>query len=503
MFSSTFALGAVNWPAPQTDNVAPAFSWDTMGSMVFMQLCNQKATLDDPAYPPAVMKTLAKYPLVTFEKCEGTSTPGYEEDKVIASCSALKEINPGLSCVHYLNTELDFTGYRLFDDFEHHSEFWLLLKNGSAVHQGAPSFGCKNHKCPPEGLKLPDYSVVDAAAFWMIGCANITAHPSVDGCNLDRASHVGDFTGLPDGAWAPRNGRQAYNDGKLAAMQKLQKVVGDGPVIANCHECLTDKATIPGVHSQNVEFFRPGEKSIQQLQVLARHDKLAKAHYSEPETSGDGCFKLSVIEPALATFLIGAGKNAFFSCAYGWTGIDSQGTILPWVAWLPQYDYPLGDPLALGEKHNGVWRRNFSSGTAVWFHPPTNSAQICWSGKGQHGGPCPLFPHDGPSPPGPSPPTPSPPGPSPPSPPAPSSCGVIKADTGVGGSGSDMQLSKTVASAADCCAWCKSHAPKCVMWAWHHESKNNQCHLHTSGGVFTHKDGCYSAQLNTLNSSSI
>jgi hypothetical protein len=34
------------------------------------------------------------------------------------------------------------------------------------------------------------------------------------------------------------------------------------------------------------------------------------------------------------------------------------------------------------------------------------------------------------------------------------------------------------------------------MWAWHHESSNNQCHLHTSGGVFTKKDGCYSAQLN-------
>jgi hypothetical protein len=103
-----------------------------------------------------------------------------------------------------------------------------------------------------------------------------------------------------------------------------------------------------------------------------------------------------------------------------------------------------------------------------------------------------------PSPPSPSPPTPSPPSPTPPTPsppsPAPSHCGVTKADTGVGGRGSDMQLSKTVGSAADCCAWCESHA-QCAMWAWHRES-NNQCHLHTSGGVFTKKDGCYSGKLN-------
>jgi len=65
------------WNAVQTDNLPPQFSFKTMGGMVFMQLCNLNATVSSPAYPTSVMATLAKYPLVTFEKCVDTSTAGY------------------------------------------------------------------------------------------------------------------------------------------------------------------------------------------------------------------------------------------------------------------------------------------------------------------------------------------------------------------------------------------------------------------------------------------
>jgi hypothetical protein len=248
----TAAATSPEWPAPQTDNLAPRFSWNTMGDMVFMQLCNPNATLESPGYPASVMRTLSKYPMVTFEKCVGTFTAGFEEDKVIRSCTALKALNPEISGVFYLNTELDFTGFRLHDEFERHPEYWLQMPNGSGpVRQHGPNWGCTDGACPANGLKLADFSVPAAAAYWLIACANVTAHASVDGCNLDRASHLGNFTELPHAAaWAPRHGAQAFNDGKLAAFQKLQSVVGAGPVIANCHSCLTDTTTIPGVFSQ-------------------------------------------------------------------------------------------------------------------------------------------------------------------------------------------------------------------------------------------------------------
>eukprot|EP01048_Picozoa_sp_COSAG05_P012907 COSAG05_NODE_1329_length_5159_cov_5.257510_2_plen_518_part_00 len=487
------AAASPHWPAPQADNLAPKFSWDTMGGMVFMQLCNPNATLEAPGYPASVMRTLAKYPLVTLEKCVGTFTSGYEEDKVVASCAALKALNPEISCVFYLNTELDFTGFRLYDDFERHPEYWLLTPNGSApVRQHGPAWGCTGGVCPASGLKLADFSVPDAAAFWLIACANVTAHKSVDGCNLDRASHLGRFTALPSSGWAPRNGGQAFNDGKLAAFQKLQSIVGAGPVIANCHSCLTDSTTVPGVASQNLEGFNVAEEWIEKMQVLARHRKLAKAHYSVNDDGGAGCLNATLVEPAMATFLIGAGENAFFSCAHGWTGKGADGeSIAPWVAWLTQYDKPLGKPLGLGSKGtDGVWRRNFTSGTAVWFDGATSSTQICWEGKGSDGGPCPPFK---PAPPAP---------PVPPAPPAPASCGIVRGDTGVSGAGSDLRpLEKQVESAAECCAWCQahSHLPRdarmgCVFWAWHAE-QGNTCHLHTAGGKFSHKEGCFSGRL--------
>jgi hypothetical protein len=270
-----------------------------MGGMVFMQLCNPNATLNSPGYPASVMRTLAKYPLVTFEKCVGTFTSGFEEDKVIASCSALKALNPEISCVFYLNTELDFTGFRLFDEFQRHPEYWLLQADGSPVQQHGPDWGCTQGVCPEPGLKLADFSVPDAATFWLIACANVTAHKAVDGCNLDRASHLGSFTDLAPATWAPRNGAQAFNDGKLAAFQKLQGVVGAGPVIANCHPCLEENTTIPGVHSQNLEGFTVAEEWIGKLQVLDRHKKLAKAHYSIRDSSGAGCLNATLVEPAM------------------------------------------------------------------------------------------------------------------------------------------------------------------------------------------------------------
>jgi hypothetical protein len=267
------------------------------------------------------------------------------------------------------------------------------------------------------------------------------------------------------------------------------------------------------MRSQNLEGFTVGEEWIEKLQVLGRHGKLAKAHFSVSGggDGGAGCLDAARVEPAIATFLMGAGANAFFSCAKGWTGIGQGGGVEPWVSWLPQYDQPLGKPLGLGTKGpDGVWRRNFSSGTAVWFDAATDATQICWGGRGAGGLACPQFA---------PPPPPSPPAPAPPTP---ASCGAVRRDTGVGGHGSDLwSLEKRVGSAAECCAWCEAHKDTssslgphlgelqlqeqeqgggggCVFWAWHAE-QGNSCHLHNGRGEFTQKRGCYSGQ--PLNSS--
>eukprot|EP00664_Eupelagonemidae_sp_cell27_P007653 gene7653-7444_t len=69
--------------------------------------------------------------MVCFEKCQGTATPGYEEDKVSAACRAVKAVrarsgrDPRLACIQYLNSELSFSGYRLFDRLKARPDYWL------------------------------------------------------------------------------------------------------------------------------------------------------------------------------------------------------------------------------------------------------------------------------------------------------------------------------------------------------------------------------------------
>jgi len=406
--------------AVQIENLKPKFSWDTAGGMVFMQVCNDHGTEAVP-WDTATLEILAKHPMVCFEKCQGIYTPGYEEQKVVAARKALKAINPKISCIQYLNSELSFTGYQLDDSLKANT-YWLKDIHGKPVYQWGPSFGCKNHQCPKEGLLLPDYSVPEAATFYFSSCANITKSPYVDGCNIDRCNHLGHVDNNPMDCSAcadkkqkiaPAMGVQAWNDGKLAALQALQKELGEGPVICNLQ---AHGAVLPGVNSQNIEVFGPNEKSIKALQFMAAHGKLAKAHWAGK------CTDRAKFQDGLAAFLIGAGEDAFFQCGQGWT----TGSCLTWHQ---EYDKPLGTPISDAIEQNGLYTRHFSKGTYVTFDTKGNKGQICWAGesKSVDGRPChssPPSPPSPPTPPAPSPPSPPSPPPSPPSPPSPSDCGT-------------------------------------------------------------------------------
>ena len=70
---------------------------------------------------------------------------------MVTSCAALKKLNPALSCVFYLNTELDFSRSRLFDEFERRPSFWLLALGAGPVLRAAPQWGCKGGACPGNG----------------------------------------------------------------------------------------------------------------------------------------------------------------------------------------------------------------------------------------------------------------------------------------------------------------------------------------------------------------
>ena len=93
---------------------------------------------------------------------------------------------------------------------------------------------------------------------------------------------------------------------------------------------------------------------------------------------GDGNFTFT-----LATFLVIAGNSSFYSYADN-SGHNSYE--LGYTPWRPEYDRPLGLPLALAERRgaNGtLLRRSFQRGVTVMVDVYRGLAVIDWGGNMQ------------------------------------------------------------------------------------------------------------------------
>ena len=91
-----------------------------------------------------------------------------------------------------------------------------------------------------------------------------------------------------------------------------------------------------------------GVAGIRALIDCTAHTKLCEAHF----TIGSAC--ANITNP-LATFLIGAGKQAYFGCG-SWHVHDSSGKLAV-GKWHPCFDKKLGEPVGavnLGERRGGL-----------------------------------------------------------------------------------------------------------------------------------------------------
>jgi hypothetical protein len=288
----------------------PPFSWDTVGGMLFIQVGNPEGTVEKPL-ETATRDVLAKFPMVCFEKFQGKNTPGAYEDKTAAACKAIKDVNPKLSCIMYLNTECGYTGYRMIDELYNRPEYWLKKSNGEACYQtGCHNGGCHSPGCPKEGLLVPDYSIPEAAKFYFEACANMTRDGPVDGCNMDRSNELDGQSLFPCKGGVPKGGNAAWDHGKL---------VGEINIADKAYLWINNIGTstiVKGAFGNCIEGFGPNEKSIQTLQTLAKEGLGAKAHCCRTSDSrvavNSDCSIWDNVQDGLAAFLVGAGENAFF-----------------------------------------------------------------------------------------------------------------------------------------------------------------------------------------------
>jgi hypothetical protein len=91
---------------------------------------------------------------------------------------------------------------------------------------------------------------------------------------------------------------------------------------------------------------------------------------------------IATFNSSLAAFLVGMGTYSYFGVGGGWDG-DGPSACSTWLRRYPEYDKPLGEPLADGVQSNGVWTRSFASGTHVWVNESFNPRHTPPGGPGR------------------------------------------------------------------------------------------------------------------------
>lgn len=293
--------------------------------------------------------------------------------------------------VFYMNSVLDWYFYRMHYQYLQHPEWWLRCDvgrdgQGGAVSggngkgcatDGAPFYtsGDRHFNPPKKGMLVFDDAQEAVRAFWLDTCFKAVATGLVDGCFSD-SSEVGSHN---TGRALNRTYNVSYEAGKVTTMAEATKRFGGAagkPYPQNATGTLVGKfPDQQGVNAIQIEMFNSSEKELLVLMAGVAKGYLVQAHVSVNNlpVTNHGCPEM--LDTA-ATFLIGAGENSYFGSgswiAAGLADVQSR--------WCPElFERPLGRPKADAVKgSDGVWRREFASGTKVTFDGNTGKGTIAW-----------------------------------------------------------------------------------------------------------------------------
>eukprot|EP00038_Savillea_parva_P010202 m.188582 g.188582 ORF g.188582 m.188582 type:complete len:501 (+) comp17487_c0_seq1:41-1543(+) len=424
-------------PSPTAGNRpprAPRFSWDTIP--IFIHSSNSSGSVNDDA-----IALMAKFPLVTIEKFQGTcaNSPGvgpqcHQEDAIIDVLKRVRQVNPNATTIFYYNTVLNFKQYA-FGGQGFPTPLLLTNSSGDLITMGHGQME----------LAIYDFGQAAAQAEFLAECVNATRTGWVDGCFADRVMdgspccNDGSGNALLGGAKcedisSPMTTAQcaAYNTGHLDVVNNLTRAISPGPIIAN-HAFTTDETLYPALHitGSMTESLPQDDSGIAMLQWHAQRGLVIEAHSNDCPPAGPGRVSL------LAHFLIGAGRLAYFGCG-SWSSSASDWN----DRWFDEFERPLGPPVADATKDNatGVWTRSFQS--------PHGMVNVSWNAATGGTIDWPGYPP-----------------PPPPPPPQPTQqCPKIETKCTVVGTGSPCGF--PIGSWDECCSICNRHKGTCTAYRW-------------------------------------
>jgi len=357
----------------------PDFSWDTLPVAWHSALSGD--------WSPQDLKNIAKYPIITLEKTAGSKVFNWsrdellwgvpthcqkdedlsacgccEEDNMIHQAKAVKAANPRVQVIVYMNSVIAYPWYRSAHKHVTNRSWWLQDINGTYLSNIAQDDRMTWHTW--------DFSKPEVGDLWIEACRNMTDSGYIDGCFMDGCANWDPF-GKVDGRLVvpgplEATKRKVFATNKPAWMKRLQAQI---PGVAICG---SGGGWVEGTVATQVQNWGANgdyaEKWIPMLQRAAAAGVLFEAHSQcgkDPQDPDE--------QTKIAAFLIAAGRHSYYMCG-GW-GAGS-------VDWYAEYDLPLGEPLSNATLDaDGIYRRNFSKGTAVMFNTKTNTGIVSWAGS--------------------------------------------------------------------------------------------------------------------------
>ena len=363
-------------PPPPPPPGWPAWSWDSMRSMLFYHSGNESGF-----YANASVSKMAEYSVVTMEKFNGQKwtkdRPAqykYDEDMMVENLRRIDAAHPsGESTVliFYMNAwkakELEGKSSRMYEQFKAHPE-WELFHD-----VGGGSCGTKKPGC------AWDVSLPEVRRWWVETCVNATRAVRASGRNVGCYADASNTYPLdpehektPNDAallWptlantnaATKAKAKAWTEGLLNMTTQAQLALGRAGFI------MGKTANQPGVGALQIEGFAASNSSINAMQDAVHRGKLVEGHIgmggSSGGTSHPGCLLSSnppggeaaqaqMMEDHVAAFLIAAGPYCYIGC--GQWNLQGESDIGEYGGGLEFIDNPWVDR-RLGVKASLFW----------------------------------------------------------------------------------------------------------------------------------------------------
>ena len=357
----------------------PEFSWDKVPVCLHFAKKTGDFTTQEARF-------IARFPIVCIEKSQAFDKNNGMEQGSYDAASLIKTINPKSKILFYWNSRIDYGQLYSFGnilDDKVHPEWAMKDLKGELVT-------VQNGR-----RKTYDPTIPEFRNWWVNVPVQAVKIGKMDGVFVDA---VLQYAG-GENVKVKQYGEQKYKDimaGVFGMMDNLKKQAGtDKLIIANAlrgTNAAPENGRIfyPYIDGAMIEHFcdlsgKSKEviaRDIELIQDAAEKGKIviAKAwpryNFTNEQIKSmtqqqlETMSREDIIFP-LATFLVGAGKYAYF--CYSWGYDYNQGGMIDY----PEYNKPLGEPLGLAKKEGYIYTREFKY-ASVFADIENRIAKITW-----------------------------------------------------------------------------------------------------------------------------